>query len=89
MATILDLRIINRADGIWYEFTWAGGPEWREALRGVKQVPFEDREFDEERKVWRVRANAETALALSLTFENFWTAVEAIESQTSLFAEAT
>lgn len=88
MATILDLRVINRPEGPWYQFSWRADPgEWESTLAAIKEIPLEDREWDPEQRVWRVRATGETAVQLSLAFENFWSAVEALRSQRSLFEE--
>ncbi len=88
MATILDLRVINRPEGPWYQFSWRADPaEWESTLAAIKEIPLEDREWDSERKLWRVRATGEATVQLSLAFENFWSALEALRSQRSLFEE--
>ncbi len=88
MAEILDLRILHRDNGPWYQFSWRAAPEeWEKTLAAVKRIPLDDREWDPERKVWRVRATGDTALLLSLAFENFWSALDALQSQRSLFEE--
>lgn len=84
-VTIVDLRERRRDDEWWYTFRWRG-PLWDRALLVLKDaISFEEREYDDDTHVWWVRATAQTALELAILFPNFWSAIEALRSQLSLF----
>jgi len=87
-AVLLDLEIVTRDDGDWFQFTWRGkGDAWREALERIKrEVPAEFREYDEAEQVWRV-SNV-FAERLADIFPNFAGALDALRSQLAMFEEA-
>jgi hypothetical protein len=69
-------------------FTWKAErrSDWEFALGAVKAIPSELRSYDEITKVWTVRATAETQMALSEIFPNFWGALDAAQHpQEALF----
>ena len=60
-------------------FTWKAErrADWEFALGAVKAIPSDLRSYDEITNIWTVRATAETQMALSKLFSNFWPALDA------------
>ena len=83
-AVIKDLRLVR--GGEWCSFRISHADEFPTTLKSLKaRILLEDREWDEAKKLWRVRLTPRTERMLERVFDNFSSSLETLRTQQRLW----